>query len=188
MEESFTAADVAKYRNYLLLIARSLVGNELRGRGAVSDVVQDTLLKAVENFSSFRGKCAGELLAWLRQILASKVADHYRSNRRQKRDVRLERSIQAAIDKSSSQLACFLADSRPSPSEELLMAEKLARVADAVAALPEGQRDAVTLHHLCAYKISDAARELGKTVPATAGLIQRGLQSLRASLKAERDR
>jgi RNA polymerase sigma-70 factor (ECF subfamily) len=43
------------YRNYLRLLARSLVGPSLRVRLNLSDLVQDTFLNAHRKFADFRG-------------------------------------------------------------------------------------------------------------------------------------
>jgi RNA polymerase sigma-70 factor (ECF subfamily) len=62
-------------RPYLLLVANEEVPVELRGKLGPSDVVQDTLLRAFQEYAAFRGSSEGELRAWLRRILFSKIAD-----------------------------------------------------------------------------------------------------------------
>jgi RNA polymerase sigma-70 factor (ECF subfamily) len=182
MAGKIQVADLALYRNYLALVARPLLGKELAAKQDVSDVVHDTMLEAVEKFGTFRGNGPAELAAWLRAMLAHNLADRHRAERRQKRDIRLERSIEAALDASSSRLGGFLAAKQASPSEQVVLADKLVRLASAVAQLPDEQREAVTLHHLCEHKLADTAQRMGKTVPAVAGLLRRGLQSLRHEL------
>src|SRR5690349_9736079 len=78
------------YRNYLRLLARSLIGREFRGRLDHSDVVQETFLNAHQAFAEFRGNSEAELLTWLRTILARDLARLMRRHRRQRRDVRRE--------------------------------------------------------------------------------------------------
>ncbi len=58
-----------RYRNYLRLVARALIGQALRVRLDASDLVQETFLKAAREFSHFLGSTEPELTAWLRQIL-----------------------------------------------------------------------------------------------------------------------
>jgi RNA polymerase sigma-70 factor (ECF subfamily) len=183
MEGNIQVADLGDFRNYLALVARPLLGRELAAKQDLSDVVHDTMLEAIEKFGSFRGTGRGELAAWLRTMLARNVADRYRARYRQKRDVRLERSIEAALDASSSRLNGFPVAEQPRPSEQVVLADRLVRLANAVAELPEEQREAVTLHHLCEYKLSDTAERMGKSVPAVAGLLRRGLKSLRQALR-----
>ena len=60
-------------------------------------------------------------------------------------------------------------------------------MAESLAALPEGQRRAIELHHLQGLPLAEIADELGTTKSAVAGLLHRGLKALRAtSAKPER--
>src|SRR6185436_13070421 len=63
------------YRRYLALLARVQIGQRLQGKVDASDLVQETFLDAHRYFPAFRGTSEGELLHWLRQILAAKLAD-----------------------------------------------------------------------------------------------------------------
>src|SRR5438477_10002440 len=79
------------YRNYLRLLARVQIGRRLQGKLDASDLVQDTFLEAHRNFRLFQGSEEPQLVCWLRQILAGRVANlvrHYFGT--QGRDVRLE--------------------------------------------------------------------------------------------------
>ena len=60
-------------RAYLKLIAASLLRTASRASVDVSDVVQETNLKACGNFPKFQGSDEPELVAWLRQILVNLV-------------------------------------------------------------------------------------------------------------------
>jgi RNA polymerase sigma-70 factor (ECF subfamily) len=62
------------YRNYISLLARLQVDRRLQGRIAPSDLVQETILQAGRHFAGFRGCSEGELVVWLRRVLASQVA------------------------------------------------------------------------------------------------------------------
>ena len=55
------------YRNYLRLVARSLIGAALRVKLEPSDLVQETFLKAHRDFAGFAGRSEPELVAWLRR-------------------------------------------------------------------------------------------------------------------------
>jgi RNA polymerase sigma-70 factor (ECF subfamily) len=92
------------------------------------------------------------------------------------------RSLEAAIEQSSARLEAFLAADQTSPSGQVARQERLLRLADALAALPEDQRRAVELKHLQELALVEVARRMGRTVPAVAGLLQRGLRALREDL------
>src|SRR6188768_3809476 len=69
---------LASYRNYLRLLAATCIDGDVRGKADASDVVQETLMKAHENFGTFRGTTELEWIAWVRQILVNNLADLHR--------------------------------------------------------------------------------------------------------------
>src|SRR5262249_53908407 len=69
------------YRNSLRLWARTGLAASLQGKADPSDLVQDALLRAAENFGQFRGASDAELAGWLRQILARCLANFVRRYR-----------------------------------------------------------------------------------------------------------
>ena len=60
--------------------------------------------------------------------------------------------------------------------------EDLLQLADALWKLPAAQRDAIVLHHLQGWTLSETAKRLDKTDAAVAGLLHRGLRKLRELL------
>jgi RNA polymerase sigma-70 factor (ECF subfamily) len=129
-----------RFRPYLLLLARNRLGSHQNARVDASDVVQQTLLEAHRKRSLFRGRTEAEMAGWLRQILACNLADAFRAFGRAKRDVARERSLEAAIEDSSSRLEAWLAAEQSSPSQRAQSQEQLLRLAEALAQLPEDQR------------------------------------------------
>src|SRR2546430_10616716 len=80
------------YRHYLALLARLQIGRRLQGKVDASDLVQETFLEAHRDFAQFQGLTEKELVSWLRQVLASNLANQVRRYfGTQRRDVRLER-------------------------------------------------------------------------------------------------
>src|SRR5438128_208138 len=68
------------YRNYLTLLARLQIDQRLQGKFDPSDLVQETFLEAHRDFVQFKGGSEPELVAWLRQILVTNLANlmrHY---------------------------------------------------------------------------------------------------------------
>jgi RNA polymerase sigma-70 factor, ECF subfamily len=68
------------YRGYLAILARVQIGLRLQGKVDPSDLVQDAFLQAHHGFGQFRGTTEKELVSWLRQIMASNLANlmrHY---------------------------------------------------------------------------------------------------------------
>jgi RNA polymerase sigma-70 factor (ECF subfamily) len=172
-----------RYRPYLLLLARLRLDPRLRGKLDASDVVQQTLLEAHQARGQFRGTSEAEEAAWLRQILARNLANAVRDLLRDKRDVRRERSLEAAVEESSRRLDAWLAAEQSSPSERVERREQGVRLATALAALPADQCEALTRHHLEGWQLEEVARHLGRSREAIAGLIKRGLRQLREKLR-----
>jgi RNA polymerase sigma-70 factor (ECF subfamily) len=169
-----------RYRDYLHLMSRVGLDGRLRALADSSDVVQQTLMRAHERIGQFRGTGEAEFVAWLRVILARQLADIARRSGQPQWVKR--HSLEAALEHSSARLASWLADEQPSPGEQAQRREQLLRLAEALARLPQDQRTAVELHHLEGYSVPEVGRRMGRGAGAVAGLLHRGLKSLRAHL------
>jgi RNA polymerase sigma-70 factor (ECF subfamily) len=174
---------VEGYRNYLRMIARIHVSPRLQAKMDASDIVQQAILQAHEARSSFRGTTEAEKLAWLRAILANVLAAAARRYGAKAREVGRERSLEAALDLSSSRLERLLTAEQSSPSQRAVRGEELLRLAAALTALPEDQRRVVEMHHLKGLQVAEVAAQMGRTRPAVVGLLFRGLKKLRRLLR-----
>ncbi len=172
---------VERFRTYLLVLARVQLGAQAGPRIDASDLVQQTLLDAHRDRARFHGRAPAEMAAWLLRLLACNLADAQRALARGKRDVRREQSLEAALADSSVRLEGFLASGGSSPSQQAAHNEDVLRLADALAALPEAQREAIVLHYWQGLPVAAVAERLGRTPAAVAGLLQLGLRALRAS-------
>ena len=63
------------------------------------------------------------------------------------------------------------------------MHERALLLADALATLPDGQREAVVLRHWHGWSLADIACHLDTTTTAVTGLLHRGLKNLRKQLQ-----
>jgi RNA polymerase sigma-70 factor (ECF subfamily) len=171
-----------RFRSYLLLLARVRLDPLVRAKVSASDVVQQTLLEAHRDCDQFRGRAPGEQAAWLRQILARNLANILRDLRRDRRDVAREQPLEAALDESALRLEAWLAAEQSSPSQQVERQERAVRLADALAALPENQREAVVLRHWHGCSLVEIGERLGCTTAAVTGLLHRGLRNLRKQL------
>jgi RNA polymerase sigma-70 factor, ECF subfamily len=167
-----------QFREYLRLLARLHLGPRLKGKFDPSDVVQQSLLEAYAKRDQFHGGEA-ERAAWLRQILARNLADALRAFDQAKRDAGRERSLEAAIQESSARLGAWLAAEQSSPSQRVQRHEDAARLAEALAQLPEDNREALVLHYCESLPLAEVARRMDRTTASVAGLLKRGLKQLR---------
>ena len=168
------------YRRYLALLARVQIGHRLQGKVDASDIVQETFLEAHRNFPRFRGTSEGELVRWLRQILAANLADLLRRYLgAQGRDVRLEREIEDAFDRSSVLLDRGLVAPQSSPSQQAARREQAVLLADALDQLPDDYRDVLVLRHLEGLTFPQVAARMGRSLDSVEKLWMRGLARLR---------
>jgi RNA polymerase sigma-70 factor (ECF subfamily) len=177
------SVNLERYRDYLRLLARLQLAPRFQGKLDPSDLVQETLLKAHKALNQFHGRSDAELGAWLRQILARTLANAVRDLGRNKRDVTLERSLEISLEESSARMEAWLVVEKPSPSQEAEREEQVLGLVQALARLPEAQREALILKHCQAWSLADIGKHMGRTPTAVASLLQRGLKQLRQELR-----
>jgi RNA polymerase sigma-70 factor (ECF subfamily) len=171
------------YRDYLTLLAQLQLRRRLQSKVDASDLVQETYLQAHEHFGRFRGRTEGELVSWLRQILATTLANlvrHYYGT--QRRDVQLERDLAAELDESSRVLDQSLVARHSSPSQQAARREQAVLLANALARLPADYREVIVLRHLEGLKFAEVARRMGRTIDSVKKQWTPALAALRAAL------
>jgi RNA polymerase sigma-70 factor (ECF subfamily) len=172
--------DLVRFRDYLCLVARLELSPGLRGRVDLSGVVQETLLEAYRSPDRVRNE--RQTAAWLKAILLHNLADEARRRGALKRGEALEKSLQDSNGRAIDPVA-----DQSSPSRRVILDEELFALAKGLAALPDGQRIAVEMHHLQARPLVEIAEALGTTRAAVAGLLHRGLKTLRIRLSDGKD-
>lgn len=176
------------YHDYLALLARLEIGRRLQSKIDPSDVVQETFLGAHRYFPEFRGVTEGELIAWLRRILANTIAT---SARRylgtQCRDLKLEQELMVGLDRSSCALDGGLVLSHSTPSERAVQREQAVVLANAINRLPEHYQEVIVLHHLDGMTLPDVARRMGRTSEGVSKIWARALIQLRRELEDTHD-
>lgn len=174
--------DLERFRDYLHLLVRVQVDPHLRGKLDLSGIVQQTLLEAHQARERMQGWGTAQQTAWLRRALANNLTDEVRKLGAEARDVSRERSLEAALDASSARLEAWLAAEQSSPSERAVQNEDAVRLANALAELPEAQREALVLQHWHGWSLAQIGEHLGRSPAAVAGLLHRGLEQLRKRL------
>jgi RNA polymerase sigma-70 factor (ECF subfamily) len=167
------------YRHYLRFVARTCLTSALASKADASDVVQETLLKAHQNYRTFRGSSEGELINWLRQILAQNVAQLVRRFRATGRAVERERSIDDAVFQSSAALAGLVAASGTSPSMAAERRDTGVVLAAALAELSDDQREIIFLRHVEELSWAEVAVRMNRSQDAARMLWTRALKKLR---------
>lgn len=133
------------------------------------DLTAQAFLAAYENYPRFDH--SSTFLTWVIGIARHKIADHYRRQR----------------DEVPLTVASDLPHPAPSPEEATQHSLHMERVAEALAALSEARREAVTMRLFAGMTNPEIAQAMDKTTDAVAMLIHRGIQDLRQRLNIEED-
>jgi RNA polymerase sigma-70 factor (ECF subfamily) len=163
---------VKRYQSHLLRLARARLRSMPEGQRP-SDLVQDTLERAVRCLHQFQGSTDLELRRWLAVILQNILIQQQRAAHRLRRAARLVELPE------SDQL--IESDPAPGPSQSLRGREAWRALLRALYALPAGQREAVH-RHLKGEAVSEIAQTLGKSPAAVSCLLQRGGKALQQTL------
>jgi len=130
------------------------------------DLVQETLVKALKNSSQLRDPAL--LNSWLFSILANCWRDHFRQHREME-----------DID----DLEDFRCITGTTPEDEHAQSQLVSRVWEAVAKLPVGQRQVLTLVDLEEFPYIEVAAILSIPIGTVMSRLSRARQSLKILLK-----
>lgn len=154
------------YRNYLTILATAQLGRRLRRRMNPSDLVQETMLAAHRDFTSFRGGNERDLLAWLRRVLINCLHHAIETHVGAKmRDVRCEISLEqvsTAMDRSAADFAQMIADPGPSPSFPARQRERAVTLANQLAKLRPQYREVIVLRNLQGLSFEEVAGQMDR--------------------------
>lgn len=129
------------------------------------DVAQDTFLRAFNQLPTWRSGQA-RFSTWLYRVAFNLCQDRLRRQREQ-----------VPVDEIE------LADPDAAPERALEGAQRWQRVEDALAALPQRQREALLLCHYEGQSNAEAAAVLEVSVEALESLLARARRTLRATLR-----
>ena len=183
-EKSLTSGvDWDRYRSYLHLIARANLGTVIQKKVDASDVVQQTLMYAYEKQDDFRGDNESKKLAWLKQILRSKIIDFARHFNAARRDAKRELEIEKSVNESFARAEDWLAASQTSPSLHAEKQEQLLQLPNALELLPDELSDVIVMHHIQGMKLREIADEIGCNETTVGRRLMRGLKQLKEAMR-----
>ena len=142
-------------------------------REDAADCGQETMVRIWRGLSSFHFECAFE--TWVYRVAANCCLDFLRKRKREKAES-LEPLREQGFDPP---------DPAPDTEEQALRKEEHARLREAVAALPEDQRDALVLTQLEGRSYEEAARLLGTTEGTVKSRVARARDKLKALFAAD---
>lgn len=173
---------LTRHRKYLRQVVALRIDPQLRARVDPSDVVQEAQMEAVRRLDGYLTKPALPFRLWLRQITYDRLLmlrrQHVGAARRTvTRDVALP-------DRSSLVLAEQLLAPGATPSEQLARRELARRVQQALAALPEAEREILLMRNFEGLSNQEVAKVLQLTPAAASQRYGRALLKLRKLLLA----
>jgi len=163
----------------LLALIRLRLGPGLRARLESRDILQATLLKALERFGHFEGNQVGPLMSWLARIAENEIRDQADFHGAQRRDaaraVPLETS--PGVERVAAQVR--------SQTSRIALGEQLERLERALEGLEPDQREVVILRRLEELSFPDIAPRLGRSTDACRMLFARAMTKLTLALGEE---
>jgi RNA polymerase sigma-70 factor (ECF subfamily) len=150
-----------KYKDYLLTLARGLLGE----RAAAEDAVHDVFVRFAESATQFR--LTGSLKGYLATCTANLARDRIRAR------------VRETAAPPSRERATI------GPEEHAVAQEQQKRLECALAQLPYEQREAVLLHLKAEMTFKDIAKAQRVSLSTTHGRYRYGMDKLRSLLNNE---
>ncbi|MBO6938574.1 MAG: sigma-70 family RNA polymerase sigma factor [Deltaproteobacteria bacterium] len=172
-------------RPYLRAVARSVLGGRLEGKVDVADVVQQSLLAAIERFDQFRGESAGEWQQWLVTIVRNEARNLLRFWHQDRRNLAAENAVAGSmmqIEGSAEGEKPRLAALEPTPSRQVATRQEAMQLLEAIDRLPAEYREVLRLRHFEGLSHRQIATRTGKSEAAIRQLWVRALKHLRAAV------
>lgn len=145
----------------------------MRGLLDTDDLVQNTVIRALEHIETFEPRREGAFLAYLRKILINQIRDEARRAARQKGRVELDERVESQ---------------ERSPLEQVIGREAMERYDAALMRLSEEQREAVMLRIELGYEYGEIAEALDRpTANAARMLVTRALVRMAEEMKQIRE-
>jgi RNA polymerase sigma-70 factor, ECF subfamily len=171
------AGEKRAFDDFFEASARRLAAFAARRSGldaaSLEDVVQNALIKAIRNLSSYRGEAA--LFTWLSEICRHELADVHRKSARQPVHVSL-------FEPGATQVAVtqLHAPEHLEPVAELDTVQRRAAVMRVMGSLPEHYAVALEAKYGDGLAVQEIANLLGMTMIATQSLLARAREAFRA--------
>jgi RNA polymerase sigma-70 factor (ECF subfamily) len=153
-----------KYKNYLLTLAKGLVGEQT----AAEDIVHDVFVKFARAVRQFQ--LTGSLKGYLATCVCNLARDKMRKRARQNKAMEsAEHVIRDSVN----------------PEQHAINSEELSQLRSAMRQIPYEQREAVILHLKGDMKFREIAGLQGVSASTVHGRYRYGLDKLRSLLKSE---
>jgi len=147
----------------------------LRNRDDADDLAQEVFVEAYKSLRAFREEA--KLSTWLYRIAVNKCLNHLKKKKRR----RWIRSLQTAFG-GEEEAQEIVDESIANPQADLEQQERARVLHQAIAALVENQKIALTLSKVEDLSYQEIAAVMGTTVPAVESLLNRAKKNLQKKL------
>jgi RNA polymerase sigma-70 factor (ECF subfamily) len=147
---------------------------EVQARVGASDVVQLTWLSAFRGFPMFEGD-VNAFIGWLREIHDCNIKDAIRDQHADKRAIRREVPGSGLLPVAPGKIT--------TASQRLVRREQQEQMDACLEQLPVAQRQAIRLRFYEGLAVAEIVQQMGRSKTAVAGLLKRGLSTLRELMK-----
>lgn len=141
-------------------------------RETAEDCAQEAMLRIWRNLGNYRGECALE--SWVYRIAANCCMDWLRKKKRDQ-SVSIEPMTEQGFDP---------ADPSPGTEDQAVVRDEQEQLREAIAQLPEDQREALILTQLEKIPYEEAARSLGVSEGTVKSRVNRAKNRLKEILAA----
>ena len=153
-----------KYKNYLLTLAKGLVGEQ----ATAEDIVHDVFVNFARSVRQFQ--LTGSLKGYLATCVSNLARDRIRSRTRQAEALESVESIRSSSD---------------NPEQYAIKTEQIVKLRCSLSQLPYEQCEAIILHLKGGMKFREIARLRDVSVSTIHGRYRYGLEKLRSLLNGE---
>ena len=144
-------------------------------REAAEDCGQEAMIRIWRNLANYRGECALE--SWVYRIAANCCMDWLRKKKRDQ-SVSMEPMVEQGFDP---------ADDAPGTEAQVVAKDERQRLREAIARLPDDQREALILTQLEKVSYEETAQALGVSEGTVKSRVNRAKARLKEILSAERE-
>jgi len=153
-----------KYKDYLLTLAKGLLGEQ----ATAEDVVHDVFVSFARSAGRFQLK--GSLRAYLATCVSNLARDKIRARTRHAQ----------VLDAMNPVTLCS-----DNPAQSVIESEEITQLRQALSQIPYEQRETVMLHLKAGMKFREIARLQSTSISTVHGRYRYGLDKLRALLNSE---
>lgn len=169
---------LAHVQRYLAFVANQQLDKGLQARMGPSDVVQQSMMRAVENLDQFRGNSLDAFRAWIRKILVNEARQMMRDQRALKRDVGREQRLPDDGEVN----AHGMGNAVLTPGTRAIHRERSQAVNEAMARLSEPDRQVIQWRTWEGLSFEEIGKRLGITASAASRRWYRALIQFRKQM------